>query len=257
MRMAIRTEFLKIRTTRMTIGLLSGAGAWTLFVSLVESSRSGAGGLVPSLATTIGLRDVLSSTGFALILAMVFGATLSTGEFRYQTSTDTYIDEPDRRRVMIAKSITAAIVGALFGLLGTAVTTGIGLAFALSNGYHVAMATGTIIRYGVGAVLGASLLAMIGVGVGSFLRNQTAAIIAIFAWAFGVEQVTGGLFHSIARYLPLMAANTMAGAGSGSMPPLPKGIAPMPWYAVVLLLAVIVVVVSALASHTSLRKDIT
>lgn len=253
---AVRTELLKIRTTRLTAGLLAGAGAWTLFVSIIESSRSGAGGLVPSLSSAAGIRDVLTSTGFALILATVLGVTLSTNEFRHQTATGTYVDDPNRTRVMLAKMIAAAVIGLAFGLLAAVVTTGVGLSFLAGYGDHLTLADSTIVGYAVGAAIGASLLAVIGVGVGTLIRNQTAAIIAVFAWSFGVEQIVGGLFHSVARYLPLMASNTMAGASSGSMPPLPNGLNPLSGFAVVILLVVFGLVVSTVAAVTALRRDI-
>src|ERR1035437_6285742 len=119
---AIKTELLKIRTTRLLVGMLAAAAAWTAMVCIIESSRSGPAGLVPALWTEAGLRAVISSTGFATILASAFGVTISSGEFRHNTATDTYIDEPNRFRVLAAKVITAALVGLSFGLVGIAIT---------------------------------------------------------------------------------------------------------------------------------------
>ena len=110
--------------------------------------------MVPSLATSAGLRDVLTSTGFALIIAAAYGTTITSSERRHHTITDTYLDDPNRRQVLIAKVITAGLTGLVFGLAGTIVTTGVGLAFAAGHG-HVVMGAGTIIRYGAGAVAGA------------------------------------------------------------------------------------------------------
>lgn len=256
MHKAIRTELIKLRTTRLTAGLLAAAAAWTALVASIESSRSGASGMVPSLAGAAGERDVLTSTGFALIVAMVFGAMVTSGEFRHRTATDTYLDEPDRARVLTAKTLVAALGGALFGLVGTAITTVVGLGFTASEGYHVALAAATIARYCAGTVLGAALLAAIGAGLGALIRGQVASIIAVFAWAFGVEQIVGGLISGAAPYLPFMAAATMAGAGSGGMPPLPKGLSPLPFGGVAALLVGIVVMVGLVAARTSLRRDV-
>lgn len=253
---AIRAELLKVRTTRFAAALLAGAATWTLFVTIIESSRSGVGGIVPPLNTASGLRDVLTSTGFALILAAVCGATITSGEFRHQIATDTYLDEPNRVRVLVAKLLVAAIVGLAFGLAGTAITTGVGLAFTSSHGYQLALSAGTIARDSAGAIVGASLLAAIGGALGSLIRSQVAAIIVVLGWAFGVEQLVGGLFHSAGPYLPFMASATMAGAASGSMPPLPTGLSPLPFAAVVGLLAVVAIALSAVAVHTTLQRDV-
>jgi ABC-2 type transport system permease protein len=254
---AIRTELLKLRTTRLAIGMLAVAAAWTGLVAAIEASRAGPGGMVPSLATTAGLRDVLTSTGFALIIAAAYGTTVTSGELRHHTITDTYLDEPNRRQVLMAKVIAAGLTGLIFGVVGTIVTTGIGLAFAGANGDHIAIAGGTIARYGAGAVIGAGLLAAAGAAIGTLIANQVGAIIAVFAWGFGVEQIVGGVFHSVTPYLPLMASETMAGSTSGGMPPLPKGFTPLPFAGVIGLVTVIALILAAIASTTTINRDIT
>jgi ABC-2 type transport system permease protein len=254
---AIKTELLKIRTTRLLVGMLAAAAAWTAMVCIVESSRSGPGGLVPALTTEAGLRAVISSTGFATILAAVFGVTISSGEFRHNTATDTYIDEPNRFRVLAAKVIAAALVGLSFGLVGIAITTSVGLSFTIGNGYSVPFGADVIARYAAGAVIGAGLLAAVGAGLGSLIRSQLAAIIAIFAMAFGIEQIVGGVSRSVAVYMPFVSASTMAGGSSYSMPPLPVGLNPLPFAGVAALLVAIAWLISAVAAHTTTQRDIT
>jgi ABC-2 type transport system permease protein len=253
---AIRTELLKLRTTRLAAGMLAVAAGWTALVAAIEASRAGPGGMVPSLATSAGLRDVLTSTGFALIIAAAYGTTITSSERRHHTITDTYLDDPNRRQVLIAKVITAGLTGLVFGLAGTIVTTGVGLAFAAGHG-HVVMGAGTIIRYGAGAVAGAGLLAAAGAAIGALIQNQVAAIIAVFAWGFGVEQILGGVFRSLAPYLPLMASETMAGSANGGMPPLPKGLSPLPFGAVAGLVAAVAVILTIIASTTTVHRDVT
>jgi len=256
---AMRTELLKIRTTRLPMGFLALAVGLTALVAGIESA--GAGGAssmaIPSLSTAGGLRDVLASTGFALLVAAVFGATVSSGEFRHQTATDTYLDEPDRVRVLIAKSVVAAGVGLVFGLAAAATAIGIGLGFVVAKGYEVAVPGATIGRFAAGTIVASGLLAATGVGLGSLIRTQTAAIIAVFAWGFVVEQIVGGLFTSIAPYLPYTAAAMMAGVTSGGgMPQVPSEASPLPFGAAAGLLAGLSVVISALAARTSVRRDV-
>ncbi len=253
----IRTELLKLRTTHLAAGMLAVAAGWTALVAAIESSRAGPGGMVPSLATTAGLRDVLTSTGFALIIAAAYGTTVTSGELRHHTLTDTYLDEPNRRQVLTAKVIAAGLTGLVFGAVGTIVTTGIGLAFAGAHGDHIAIAGGTIARYAAGAIVGAGLLAAAGAAIGTLIANQVGAIIAVFAWGFGVEQIIGGVFHHLAPYLPLMASETMAGSTNGGMPPLPKGFTPLPFGAVVGLVAAVALVLVVIASTTTVNRDIT
>src|SRR5262249_15739544 len=133
---AIRTEVLKIRTTRLTLGLLGVAAGLTAMVVVLEIAQSGSGGgggatSIPALSTSAGLRAILPNPGFAMLVAAVFGATVSSGEFRHRTATDTYLDEPNRARVLIAKVVSALLVGLLFGLVAATITTVAGLAAAV------------------------------------------------------------------------------------------------------------------------------
>ena len=132
MNTALRAEFLKLRTTKTAAGLAGLAVAVTVLMATLEAATAGTGrGMaIPSLATPAGLRDALASTGFALIAAAVLGTVITAGEFRHKTATGTYLDQPDRSRVLAAKAAAAAAAGALTGLAAAATATGIGLGFA-------------------------------------------------------------------------------------------------------------------------------
>ncbi len=146
--------------------------------------------------------------------------------------------------------MVAAGVGLLFGLVAAGLTTGISLAFVAAKGYHLALAWGTIARFATGAILGPGLLAAVGVGLGSLLRGQLAAIVTVFAWGFVVEQLIGGLFDSAQPYLPYTAATTMAGATLGG------GTSPLPFAAAAALVAGTAALLSAVAARTTVQSDI-
>jgi ABC-type transport system involved in multi-copper enzyme maturation permease subunit len=258
---AVRTELLKIRTTRMFLALLGLAAALTLLVTVIEASREGGRSgtiAIPSLSTAAGLRAILTNTGFGMLVATVFGTIVASGEFRHKTATDTYLDEPRRTRVLTAKVVAGAAAGAAFGLVAAALATGVGLLFVAAKGYHVALATGSIGRFAAGAVVASGLMAAVGVGLGSLLRSQVGAIIAVFAWGLGVEQIAAGLSGSIAPYLPVTAASTLAGATSeAAMPPVPSGLDALPFGAAAALLAALAILMAALAAAITLKRDVT
>jgi ABC-2 type transport system permease protein len=257
---AIRAELLKIRTTRLAAALLALTAGLNGLVAVITAARAGSGGAytVPALDTTAGLRTVLTSGGFGLILAAVFGAIVASSEFRHKTATDTYLDEPNRLRVLTAKAAAAAAGGLVLGLAGTAVTTGTGLAFATARGYGLALPAATIARDATGVIVASGLLAAIGAGVGSLIRNQIGAVIAIFVWGFGIEQILGGLSRPAAAYLPYTAAATLAGARGGEgMPQVPSGLSPLPPGVVPALLAGAGILIAAIAAITTIQRDIT
>jgi ABC-2 type transport system permease protein len=258
---AIRTELLKIRTTRLTFGLLAAAAGLTLMVIILEVAQAGTGGVgatsIPSLATKEGLRDILTNTGFAMLVATVFGATVSSGEFRHRTATDTYLDQPNRVLVLVSKLIAGMIVGLLFGLIATVLTNAVGLGVASAKGYTIAVSSGDIVLYTVGAIVGAGLMAGVGVAIGALIRGQLPTLIVIFVWCMAVEQILSRVSPSLGRFLPLLTATTLGGANStASMPPVPPALNALAPGAVVAVLAAIVFLLGGAAALTSVRKDI-
>jgi ABC-2 type transport system permease protein len=258
----IRTELRKLTTMRLTFGLLAVAVALTALFSLLENNRAGAAGTgVSPISTADGLRTVTTVTGFAMLLAAVLGSIVANGEFRHSTATLTYLATPRRVRVLAAKAVAAVSVGSLFGLVAGIISTGIGLVFVAVHGDHIALSTGTLVWHIAGAVVGAALLAALGVAVGSLVRSQLATVIGIFVWAIIIESVIGGLYTSVRPYLPYTAATTLAGAKLGGAAFGPahdlKGGGPLPFAAAAVLISAIGVTIALVASRTTLRRDIT
>jgi hypothetical protein len=204
------------------------------------------------------LRDNLASTGFALLVAALLGVVITTGEFRLKTATDTYLDQPDRGRVLAAKAIAAAAAGAMLGIAAAAAATGIALGFAASRGYPLALSDPAIARYAGGAVIGSALLAAAGAGAGALVRHQTGAIIAVVAWGLVVELVVGATVTALGRFLPYSAAAMLAGdTNGGGMPQIPRGVVALPYPVAIAALAAVAVAAAAAAALTTVRRDIT
>jgi ABC-2 type transport system permease protein len=257
---ALHAEFLKLRTTRLVAGMTGLAVALTALIGVLEAVTAGTGkGMaIPSLASSGGLRDTLASTGFALLVAALLGVVISSGEFRLNTVTDTYIDQPGRSRVLAAKAVAAAVAGALLGSAAAATSAGIGLGFAASRGYPLALSDPAIARYAGGTVLGSALLAAAGAGAGSLIRQQTAAIIAVVAWGLVIELVVGATLTAVGPFLPYTAAAMLAGdTNGGGMPQIPHGVTALPYPAAVAVLAAIAAALCAAAALTVTRRDVT
>jgi ABC-type transport system involved in multi-copper enzyme maturation permease subunit len=257
----IRTELLKLRTMRLSYGLLAIAAALTALFSLLENNQAGAAGSgLPPISTAEGLRTVTTVTGFAMLFAAVLGSIIANGEFRHTTATLTYLTTPQRSRVLAAKAVAGSCAGALFGLVAGVIATGAGLVFATAHGGHVALSAGTLAGHVAGAVAGGALLGALGVGIGSLVRSQLATVIGIFVWAIVIESGIGGLFTAVRPYLPYSAATTLAGAKPGNAAFGPAhgvaGGAPLPFIGGVALIAAITVAISLLAARTTLRRDI-
>jgi len=257
----IRVELLKLRTTRLTYGLLATAAVLTGVFAVIEAARAGSGSGPAPLSTASGLNDVITAGIWALVLATVMGVTVSSGEFRHGTATLTYLATPHRGRVLTAKAVAGACAGAVFGLAGYVMALGVGLSFVAARGYHVAIGDATLVRYAIGHIVGTALLAAIGVGVGSLVRSQLAGVIGVFAWTIVIESILGGLFTSIRPYLPYTAASTLSGTSPGGSAFGPAhglaGPSPLPFAAAAALLAGLAIVFCAVAARTTVARDVT
>ncbi len=256
----IRIEWLKLRTTRLSYGLLLTAAGLTALFSILEAARSGTREVAP-LSSAAGLDAVITGGIWALLFAAILGVTVASGEFRHHTATGTYLATPQRDRVLAAKAVTAACGGAIFGLAGWLIATAVGLGFVSSRGYPIPIGTGSLARYAAGHIIAGALLGAIGVAVGSLVRSQLAAVIGVFVWAIVVESIIGGLFSAVQPYLPYTAATTLAGSalGSAAFGPahgLASSASPLPFAAAAALLVAIAIGLCALAAQTTVNKDI-
>ena len=263
----VRVELLKLRTVRTTYGLLVAAALLTAFLAgSVGSKASLADG--GAQASTSALASEVTLTGWAMLFAMVMGVIASSGEFRHSTATFTFLANPCRSRVLAAKAAAAAIVGSIFGLTGAVTATGLGVAFTTGAGEPITLSSTTFVRDDLGTVLGAALLAALGVAVGTLIRSQVAGVVGILIWSLFIEPIIGGVFTSLQPYLPYTAATTLAGAqpgaGSGGVhvnvnhgPVAAVAASPLPFGAAVALLGAIVIVACVIAACSRLRADIT
>jgi hypothetical protein len=90
------------------------------------------------------------------------------------------------------------------------------------------------------------------------VRAQLGVVIGVFAWAFFVESIVGGLFSTVGPYLPFTAATTFAGSrlGGGGFGYSGSSASALPFAAAAVLVAGLAIALSFIASRTSLRHDI-
>jgi ABC-2 type transport system permease protein len=198
----VAAEWLKLRTTRIlwatvpTVVLLSAVAV----AGLVLSSEAAG---VALLEPTEGVRQAalhLTSTGAVLVI--VLGITISAGEYRTQTATDTFLTTPRRSRLVAAKLAIGAILGLALGALGAVL--GLPVAYLLfeADGTAFPAGSGEVWLTLGGVVLYASLFAILGVAFGSLVRNQVVAIVSALTFVLLLEQLLTQSGASVAEWFP-------------------------------------------------------
>jgi hypothetical protein len=211
----LRAELLKVRSTRLWIGLALGAVGFTALVSLlllsVAGTAEGAAAGLQRIATTDDLRSFVFATEGSLAFVLVLAATMATTEFRYGTATLTYLATPSRARVFGGKAAAGAAVGFVFGVAAAAVGLVVAALWLAAHGSHVpfdASVAGALGQVGLHAAYGA----LLAVAFGTLVRSQVVSILGLLGWIFILEPVIVGIVPRLARWTPFTGAQPMFGA---------------------------------------------
>jgi ABC-2 type transport system permease protein len=220
----IRAEWLKLRSTAVPWVLTGIALVITALLVLVYFTTHGGGGGnnssgsfgVPDIPhTTQQLRNLLGSGFEGYLFALLLGVLIVTTEFRHKTVTTSFLVTPRRPVFVGGKLVTAAILGALLAvvlLIGTLVGGGITL---LVQGGTFGSLARQIPAVAPGMILVFALFAILGVGVGSLLTNQVAAIVVVLGWFIILEGILTALVHGAFRWVPTGAATAASNLTRG------------------------------------------
>jgi ABC-2 type transport system permease protein len=200
----IRSEFRKLRTVR---------GPWLLLAAGPLIVVAGVTGLVVSggnVKDPAVQNQALAHVGLAAILTLIFGILAVAGEYRHGTITDTYLSFPARGRVVTAKLGVYALVGAVAGLVSSAVALAATAAWWAAKGGTFQLSAGDTWRALAGGVAASIAFAAIGVGLGALIRNLAGAVAVALAWIAVIEGIAGQLLGSgLARWLPFYASEAL------------------------------------------------
>jgi ABC-type transport system involved in multi-copper enzyme maturation permease subunit len=207
----IHAEFLKLRTTRAFYLSALAALAFVPVTLAIAILTAGNGGGGPALNTSEGIRQVFSAASSGTIVVLIIGVLVMAGEFRHNTATSTFLITPDRKRVVGAKLVASTLVGAGLAAAASALTLAIALPWLAAKNVDVSVWSGDVAFVLLGAIAATALYAMVGVGVGSLIRNQTAAIVVTLVWVMIVEGLLVSFLPEVGRWLPGGAVAALTG----------------------------------------------
>jgi ABC-2 type transport system permease protein len=256
-----RSEWIKLRTTAVPWVMTGIATLITalsiLLIFLNGASGNGNGNNAPAFSivpqTTQQLRNLVGAGVGGYIFAMLLGTLMVTAEFRHKTVTTSFLVLPRRPQFVGAKLITAAVVSigmAVFLLVFTVIGAGIGLA---ADGGSFSALIRQIPAVAPGMLLVYALFGILGVGVGSLLTNQVAAIIVCLGWFLIVEQIIIGIWHGTSKWLPSGAASAASNVTRGRG--MDYGL--FSWWEGGLLILAYGLIIAAIGSAIMAQRDIT
>jgi ABC-2 type transport system permease protein len=213
------SELVKLRTVRTPYFLLVataliGGGIAAAFVGSGEVDR-----VDEDSALSLG-----QAASFGTLFVAVIGILIVTNEYRHGTIMTTFLAEPRRVRVLLAKLAAAAIVGAVFALTSLTAAAIVALPWLSARGESLPL-DGQALEAVARVLLVFSLTAVIGAAVGAIVQSQVGAIVGYFVWIFVIESIVtvlSGLLLTevgepdpVSKFLPGTALSGIVG-GEGS-----------------------------------------
>jgi ABC-2 type transport system permease protein len=205
----VRSELLKLRSTRTSFALLAWMVGLVVLVVALHVLSFGVGALSrdSNQMKILGL-----GTSIGALFAALLGAMSITGEFRTGTIRPTFLVTPRRARAVTAKVVASMLVGVGVGLVAEALTAGAEAAGLAARGVHIQLGSGDYAQLLAGGALAAAFFAAIGVGLGAMVRNQVAAVVGLCVWLLFVEPLLLGDVPSAAKHALEASAGAIAGA---------------------------------------------
>jgi ABC-2 type transport system permease protein len=159
----------------------------------------------PALGTTANVSKSLSVSAVTGTTMLILGILVMAGEFRHRTILATYLGEPHKGRVLVAKLVLMGVLGLVVGAVVFGLTVGIAIPLYAAKGvHHLPIDVG---RYWLGATLATGCYALLGVAVGALVRNTVGAVVGALVWVQVVEQLfLANVFPELAKWLPTGAA---------------------------------------------------
>lgn len=260
----VRAELRKLLTTRLWWGLALGLALTTaLFVALTGATAgldTGTGTASPGPQDPAVVRSTYTAgLGVAYLFTLALGIITMAGEYRHQTITATLLTSPRRSRVVLAKLVALVVAGAGYGLVTVGAGLLVGVPLLLVRDAPLRLTSDGVPRALALAVLAVALWALLGLGVGTLIRNQVVALLVAIgvAWiaepllSFGLNALDVG---SVARFLPTQATTAVV------TPPQQGGgftVDLLPWWGGALVLLGYAVVAGAVGAALTLRRDVT
>jgi len=214
MNQLIRSEMCKQRSVRfpaVAVAAVAAAGALTAIAIITTAGRGGNPRLLRGSLLEL-VHGPYAIVAGAALLAGILGVA---GEFRHQTITATLLAAPRRGRLLTAKVVVHAGLGALLAATAAAVNLAVAIPWLLARGVALPGPV-DVAHVLIGGVAAGALFGAAGAGLGALIANQTAAVTVSLVWLLAAEGLVVSLTSSgINRWLPGGALSTVAQGGSG------------------------------------------
>ena len=215
-----RSEWTKLRSLRSTVYALLATAVLTIGFGLLGAGITASRWNSMSAADKAGfdpLNTSLLGVDLGVLAIGVLGVLVVTGEYSTGMVRSTFAAVPTRLPVLLAKAGVYFLVALAVAVPATLLAFFGSQALLSSEHLQIAFAHAGVARAVFGAAGYLTLVGVIGLGLGSILRNTAAGIAALTALIFVIppliDILPSSLADSIGPYLPSNAGEAMMRIG--------------------------------------------
>ncbi|MEY3971658.1 MAG: hypothetical protein RLY84_51 [Actinomycetota bacterium] len=202
----LKSEWRKLIYVRANWGLLLAAtfiSALSVGVTPFILDAGDAGELLGLDLSQTAAIDATYANGISgYVFAIILGIMMMAGEFRHGTAVATFLTAPKRAAVLTSKLSIAAVGGILLMVISTG--------FSFLTGYVVLLgfedaaqpSENLFLNTLIASVIGGAVLGVIGVAIGTLIRNQMLAIVGALVYLFVVDPLLLALWPDTGKFLP-------------------------------------------------------
>ena len=248
----IRAEILKVTTTKFVYGLgLAIVGLTALFTvgSLIQDPTE----TMHLLGRSGGMAEAMGQMVlFYTVLLFILGLIAVPSEFRHGTITPVLLTRPRRWQLMVAKAVVYGTIAGLMMVAAIATLALIGIVWASAADEALPMMDLAAWYMALRLVVSSVGICLLGLGIGALVKNQLAAVLGGFVWAFLIEHILVSTLPRIGNWLPFRNNEIFAfGTNTASLgKDLPQ------WWVGALVLAAYTGIACMAGTYVLRRRDI-
>lgn len=183
---------------------------------------------------------IVDKTGYVGVVLAILAALLVTNEYRSGQIRTTLLSTPTRIPALVSKATVIAAVSFVIGGVSSSSGFAVAPAILAGGGYSYPLEAADLVRLVGGSGLYLATVSIIGIAIGSLIRNVVASVLTTIVFLVIVPvipQMFSEYGTEITRFFPIQA---------GSLLLAPEGTDPMgPWGGYAVLLAWTVVLFTA------------
>lgn len=201
-----KSEWRKLIYVRANWGLLLGAtfiSVLSVVVTPFVLTTGDTGELLGLGLDQTAAIDAIYANGISgYIFAIILGIMMMAGEFRHGTAVATFLTAPKRGTVLTAKLVLAAVGGLIMMVISTAASLLAGYFVLLGFKEAAQPSENLFVNTIFASVISGAVLGVIGVAIGTLIRNQMLAIVGALIYLFIVDPLLLALWPDAGKFLP-------------------------------------------------------